>query len=145
MRFLPHRETGEFVNVGVVLHCPQTDYFGYRLAPLKRTGRVTRFFPELDVTLYKAALQGVAHELARVQAKYLPLPTKEEVAPDLAKRQKERFLEVIRRREGLLHFGEAGSLMADNPQEALEELFGRFVERQFARTVAGEKNLVHSA
>ncbi len=37
VRFLPYRETGEFVNVGVVLHCPQTDFFGFRLIPTKKT------------------------------------------------------------------------------------------------------------
>ncbi len=133
VRFLPYRELGEFVNVGVVVHCPQTDYFGYRLAPLKRTGRVTRFFPELDAKLFKAALKGIARELGRVQAKHGMLPTKQEVAPDIAQQQIQRFLEVIRRREGLLHFGEAGTLMAESPQGALDGLFGRFVERQFAQ------------
>jgi hypothetical protein len=124
---------GEFVNVGVVLHCPQTDFFGYRLVPLKRTGRVTGFFPELDAKLFKTALQGIARELSRAQASHRPLPATEEVAPELAKQQMQRFLEITRRREGLLHFGEGGTLMAETPDEALEALFGRFVERQFAQ------------
>jgi hypothetical protein len=142
VRFLPYREVGEFVNVGVVVHCPQTDYFGYRLAPLKRTGRVTRFFPELDARIFKAALQGIARELDRMQAKHRMLPTKQEVAPDIAKQQVQRFLEVIRRREGLLHFGEAGTLMAESPQEALDGLFGRFVERQFAQKVEYQETVM---
>lgn len=133
VRFLPYREVGEFVNVGVVVHCPQTDYFGYRLVPLKRTGRVTGFFPELDAKLFKAGLQGIARELTRVQANHRLLPTKDEVAPEIAKEQVKHFREVIRRREGLLHFGDAGTLVADTPEEALDHLFGRFVERQFAQ------------
>ncbi len=133
VRFLPYRETGEFVNVGVVVHCPQTDFFGYRLVPLRRTGRVTGFFPELDTKLFKAALQGIARELGRMQANHRLLPTREEVAPEIAKEQVQRFREVIRRREGLLHFGDAGTLVADTPEEALNNLFGRFVERQFAQ------------
>jgi hypothetical protein len=133
VRFLPYRDVGEFVNVGVVVHCPQTDFFGYRLVPLKRTARVTGFFPELDAKLFKAALQGIARELSRVYASHRPLPTTEQVAPEIARQQVQRFLEVIRRREGLLHFGDAGTLMADAPEEALEALFGRFVERQFAQ------------
>jgi hypothetical protein len=133
VRFLPYRDLGEFVNVGVVLHCPQTDFFGYRLVPLKRTARVTAFFPELDVKIFEAALQGMARELDRVEAGHRPLPDGEQVTPERAREQMQTFLEVIRRREGLLHFGDAGTLMADSPQEALEALFGRFVERQFAR------------
>lgn len=133
VRFLPYREVGEFMNVGVVVHCPQTDYFGYRLVPLKRTGRVSGFFPELDIKTFKAGLQGVARELSRLQANHRLLPTKDAVAPEIAKEQVKRFREVIRRREGLLHFGDAGTLMADTPEEALDHLFGRFVERQFAQ------------
>jgi hypothetical protein len=130
LRFLPYRDTGEFVNVGVVLHCPQTDFFGYRLTPLKRTGRVTRFFPDLDVRIFKAALQGIARELSRVEACHPVLATEVEVAPDIAKERIQRFLEIVRRREGILHFGETGTLLADSPQEALEGLFVRFVGRQ---------------
>jgi hypothetical protein len=133
VRFLPYREVGEFVNVGVVVHCPQTDFFGYRLVPLKRTGRVTGFFPELDAKLFKAALQGISRELARVQGNHRLLWAKDAVAPEIAGEQANRFREIIRRREGLLHFGDAGTLLADTPAEALDLLFGRFVERQFAQ------------
>lgn len=133
VRFLPYREVGEFVNVGVVLHCPQADYFGFRLVPPKRTGRVTGFFPELDPKLFRTALQGIARELARVQGNHRLLPAKDEVAPELAREQAKQFREIIRRREGLLHFGDAGTLLAETPAEALELLFGRFVERQFAQ------------
>ncbi len=132
VRFLPYREVGEFINVGVVVHCPQTDFFGYRLVPLKRTGRVSGFFPELDIKIFKAALQGVARELRRLQGCHRLLPTKEQIAPEIAKEQVKRFREVIHRREGLLHFGEGGTILADTPEEALDHLFGRFVERQFA-------------
>ena len=132
VRFLPYRETGEFVNVGVVVHCPQRDFFAYRLVPLKRTARVTGFFPELDAKLFKAALQGIARELGRVQANHRLLPTQEDVAPEIAKEQVKHFREATRRREGLLHFGDTGTLVADTPEAALDDLFGRFVERQFA-------------
>jgi hypothetical protein len=132
VRFLPYRDVGEFINVGVVVHCPPTDFFGYRLVPQKRTARVTGFFPELEAKFFKAAMQGLARELRRVQSAHRPLPAKEQVAPQMAKEQMRRFLEVVRRREGLLHFGDVGTLMANTPEEALEALFGRFVERQFA-------------
>jgi Protein of unknown function (DUF3037) len=142
LRFLPYWDVGEFVNVGVVLHCPQVDYFGFRLAPSKRTGRVSGFFPELDTKVFKAALQGIKRELALVQSKHRPLPTLGEVAPQIAKEQAQRFLEVIRRREGLLHFGDAGTLLSDTPREALDGLFGRFVERQFAQKREYQENVM---
>lgn len=132
VRFLPYREVGEFVTVGVVLHCPQTDFFGYRLVPPRRTGRVTGFFPELDANVFKAALQGTARELARVQA-YHSVSPGDEVPTVVAQAQMQRFRELIRRREGVLHFGDPGTLMGETPQAALAELFSRFVDRQFAQ------------
>jgi hypothetical protein len=133
VRFLPYRETGEFVNVGVVIHCPQADFFGFRLVPLRKTARVTNFFPELDTKLFKAALQGIARDLDRIQAQHRILTVTEEIPPALAKAQIADFCQLVRRREGLLHFGELGVLMAATPEKAADELFGRFVERQFAQ------------
>ena len=31
IRFLPYPETQEFANVGVVLACPESGYFGFKL------------------------------------------------------------------------------------------------------------------
>lgn len=133
LRFLPYRETGEFVNVGVVVSCPQVDFFGFRVIPLRRTGRVTNFFPELDAPLLKAALRRMVEELARVQNGHRLLPTQDIISPGDAAVQLGAFRELVRRREGLLHFGETGMLVAEDPENALTDLFGRFVERQFAQ------------
>ncbi|MFP3758365.1 DUF3037 domain-containing protein, partial [Cupriavidus sp. SIMBA_020] len=53
VRFMPYPETGEFANVGVVVMSPTARFFGYKL--LDRVGRITAFFDELDVTVYKRA------------------------------------------------------------------------------------------
>ena len=135
LRFLPYREIGEFMNVGVVVHCPQTDFFGYRLVPFERTGRVKEAFTELDLNLFKSGLQGVARELDRVQATHRPLPAGQRVTPEIALNLVREFQEMVRRREGLFHYGESGSLLANEPQAALDHLFNRFIERQFARNV----------
>lgn len=132
LRFLPYRETAEFVNVGIVVQCPQVDFFGFRLIPLKKTARVTNFFPELKVKLFKAALQGVAQDLERIRLEHQHLGADEE-SPATAKVKIADFCQLVRRREGLLHFGEVGVLMAATPEQAVEDLFGRFVERQFAQ------------
>ena len=129
LRFLPYRETGEFINIGVVVHCPQTDFFGFRLAPSHRTARVTHFFPNLNKELLKAALQGMEKELMRIQAQHQGLRLTEEIPPAVAQEQIANFCQLVRRREGLLHFGDIGTVMAVTPEKALEELFCRFVER----------------
>jgi hypothetical protein len=133
VRFLPYREIGEFVNVGVAVHCPQRDFFGFRLVPLKRIGRVRGFFPELDVKIFKAGLAGVARELTRVRTNHHARPITDEIPSAIARERVLRFQEIIRRRDGLFHFGDAGTLMAETPDEALDHLFGRFVERQYAQ------------
>ena len=131
IRFLPYRELGEFVTVGVVLHCPQTDFFGYRLVSLRKTGRVTGFFPELDNQIFKASIIGVTRELERVQGNY-GSTMGQVITMDLVQRQMRRFQELIRRREGLLHFGDPGTRLVQDPKIALGELFDHYVNRQFA-------------
>src|SRR4051812_5999915 len=91
LRFLPYRETGEFVNVGVVVHCPQTDFFGFRAVPLRKTGRVTGFFPELEAKLFRKALQGMTKELERLRAAHRLFPTLTQAAPEGAKAGMEAF------------------------------------------------------
>ena len=67
-RFRPYRETGEFANVGVVLLCPEVDYFGYAFERHKYK-RITNFFPELDSNIFKAGLSGFLKELSRVTSR----------------------------------------------------------------------------
>jgi hypothetical protein len=135
IRFLPYREVGEFVNVGVVVHCPQTSEFDFRLVPVKRTARVKGFFPELNTKVFKAALQGISRELElqKARADQQRLPNQRVLPPPMAQAQVTWFAEFVRRREGLLHFGEPGTLIAESAGAALDELFGRYVERQFAQ------------
>lgn len=134
IRFLPYREVGEFINIGVVVHCPQTDYFGFKTVSPKRTRRVTGFFPELDTKIFKSALEGMNRELKRIQAEHQPLESDQEVPVEIAQVQMARFSGLVRKREGLLYFGDAGTLLATNGREALNALFARYVERYFAQT-----------
>ena len=46
IRFLPYPETGEFVNLGIAMACPDMHWFDYRLET-RRIDRITNFFPEL--------------------------------------------------------------------------------------------------
>ena len=47
VRFLPYPETEEFVNIGVVMACPETGTFDFRIETRRRE-RITGFFPELE-------------------------------------------------------------------------------------------------
>jgi hypothetical protein len=132
LRFLPYRDTGEFVNVGVVVHCPQTGQFDFKLAPVKKTKRISGFFPGLNVEVFEAALNGAKRELERIQAEHAVSTSSRNITPETSKAQMERFAALVSRREGLLFFGEAGALLSENAKDAMDLLYKRFIERQFA-------------
>lgn len=131
-RFRPYRETGEFVNVGVVLVCPQVNYFGY-LFETRKYKRITDFFPELEVEVFKAGLEGLLKELARVTGREHEEQLHQLVLHEEAKAGVARFRELVRPREALFHFGETGTALAADPRIKLQELFHYYIKRQFAR------------
>lgn len=127
IRFLPYAETGEFANVGVVLACPATGYFGARLMPTKKTGRITGFFEQLDKRIYREAMGYLKDELDRVGALVCERGTTGHQAF-----VQQMFAGLTRPREALLRFGETRAILAEQPQDTLDKLFATVVERDFA-------------
>jgi hypothetical protein len=128
-RFRPYRETGEFVNVGVVLLCPELDFFGH-LFEHRKHKRITDFFPELDLEIFKTGLSGLLKELNRLARRDEPAQF---VLGAEARARIAVFKELVRPRETLFHFGEIATLLAADPQAKLQELFDFYIKRQFAR------------
>lgn len=124
VRFLPYAETGEFANVGVVLACPATGYFDFKLMPTKKTGRIRGFFDRLDTKIYRDALKYLGEELERLRA--LAMVNNDKAAI------RQLFAGVVHPREALLRFGDTRVVMAENPAATLEQVFARLVERDFA-------------
>jgi hypothetical protein len=129
-RFRPYRETGEFVNVGVVLLCPQLDFFGHTFERRKHK-RITDFFPELDFDIFKTGLTGLLKELTRVTGRDDEI--RQFVTDAEAQMRIAGFKELVRTRESLFHFSEVGTVLADDPKAKLAELFDFYIKRQFAR------------
>lgn len=126
-RFLPYVETGEFANVGIVLACPSVGYLGKRLMPVQRTGRVAAFFQPLDKRVYRDVMGNLDEELARIARLVDERFDKE--GPALVQ---ETFADVTRARESLLRFSATRAVLGEDPEATLDELFARFVERDFA-------------
>jgi hypothetical protein len=127
--FCPYPETGEFVNLGVVVHCASAGLLASRIETAKHK-RVTDFFPELDVTQFRFARDAMMAEIRRVER----LNTR----PTLGQRVDREtgralFLELVRPREAVFRFGEIRTLLTADPAAVAEELFERYVERQFAQ------------
>jgi hypothetical protein len=133
IRFLPYRETGEFINLGIFAHFPEIGVFDFRLIKTNKHKRVTDFFPELDVKILRAALVGFSVELDQIRSNCNISRFSEITSREDATIQTKLFCEITRKREGLLHFGDIGTLITLSVSDAIEDLFGRFVERQFAQ------------
>lgn len=128
-RFRPYRETGEFVNVGVVLVCPETGYFDY-LFETGESQRVTSFFPELDMDVFRTGLNGLLKELARVTAREREEQVRQPALREGVPAGLARFRELVRPREGMFFFGEAGTVLTTDPRAKLRDLLERYVKRQ---------------
>ncbi|AZM72866.1 DUF3037 domain-containing protein [Xanthomonas vasicola pv. vasculorum] len=123
VQFLPYPETGEFANVGVVLACPQMRYLGVRIAPHRRTKRVTDFFEGLQARVYREALRYIEGDLNR----FSDAVAHGQIPANLA------FDEITRPREALIRYGAARTIMSNgHPNDTLQQLYDRFVERDFA-------------
>jgi len=142
LRFRPFVETGEFANVGVVLLCPEGRFFGFKL--LKKYGRITKFFHELDSKVYLTGKALFTEELDRF-ASHIRLS-----ALDGRKRVVDvplavgLFAELTRTRDSMLQFDERRVVLADDPKAKLKELFDYYVERNFV-TKAYQERLLESA
>ena len=66
LRFRPFAETGEFANVGIVMLAPDARFFGFKL--LKKYGRITQLFQELDKKVFLNGRDLFKEELERFAA-----------------------------------------------------------------------------
>lgn len=132
IRFLPYPETEEFVNIGVVLACPQTGLFDFRIET-KRYDRITHFFPEMDKTLFIEGRHAFLEEMRRVRDGLAREERPAQQSFDFREQDFVRlFQEIVKPRESLFRFSEVGTVMAADAQAELTRLFDHYVERQFA-------------
>lgn len=121
VQFMPYAETREFANVGVVLICPETGFFGFRL--MKHYGRVTQFFEAIDRRIFLEGKLLFHAELLRIR---------EEIQEGGGGVFQRRFVELTRRRESLFRFDEPAVVFTVDAQSCLDEQYRYFVERDFA-------------
>lgn len=144
LRFLPYRETEEFVNVGIVLLCEELAYLGFLLEK-KRSTRVTHFFEELDGAIYRQGIKAVESEIKRLSPKgQLPPDGRLSLAgsaPHLAA----AFDFLVRPRKTLFCFSEVKVALATSPTAKLKELFAHHVGRQFAKRKEYQEQLMRQA
>ncbi len=124
LRFLPYPETAEFVNLGVVVHCPLFGFLDMQIET-HQCARVTDFFPELNRDAFHAARHAMEVEIRRMK--------------DLILKEKDRelgrrlFRELVRPRETVFRFGEIRTILTDEPKNLAGNLFDQHVRRHFAQ------------
>lgn len=133
VQFVPYSETGEFVNAGVVLVCPQTGYFNF-LLQTRRYKRVTAFFDELAPKVYLTAMRAIESEMERVQAMLAQFAPDDDVV-------RTAFTSLVHPREAIIRFSPTRVLLTEAPEKELTRLFEDYVNRAFATPEYVEKKL----
>lgn len=123
VRFLPYPETGEFANVGVVISCPETGYFDFKLQS-RRYSRITDFFAELDSKVYLESVKLFRNELDRIKKQL----NAQKIDPSS---MRQLFDSLTHSREAIVKLTEARPRLSEDPKQALEKLFNYYVERDF--------------
>lgn len=134
VRFLPYPETGEFANVGVVVACPETGFFDYKLLN-RKFARISKFFDEIDNHVCRDSLALFDKELARIRAAV----NAQQHQPD---ELRARFFALIHPREAIVRFSESSVRLAADPAQLPENLFQFYVERNFVTPEYQEYELV---
>ncbi|MGY1882274.1 DUF3037 domain-containing protein [Pseudomonas reactans] len=131
LRFLPYPETGEFVNIGVVL-LANTGEFKFKIATKRQ--RVTRFFETLEHKVYLRAKGEIEDELNRLVDFFARHENETSLLTST-------FKHLTHPRETMMRFSQPGSMAIENVGTALDELFEHYVNHSFANKEYQEKVL----
>jgi hypothetical protein len=131
LRFLPYPETGEFVNIGVVLFANNGE-FHYKVESTRQ--RVTRFFKTLDHRVYIRARDEVTEEFTRLKHFF---GSHKGETPLLAS----TFKHLIHPRETMMRFSNPGTVTTENIPSVMTQLFDHYVNHSFANKEYQERFL----
>lgn len=118
LRFLPYPDSGEFVNVGVLVVCQQPCLFRFMVED-KMTARLKAVFPDVRDDVFEAGTAAIHQEMERVKG----------VIRDPKSCQRE-FNEAVRPRETAFRFSDPQITLTADPKHLDEELFRRYVRRE---------------
>lgn len=118
LQFLPYPETGEFVNVGVLVACMQPcllHFTGEQAMP----ERVKAMFPRQHEQAFADAMAAMQFDMQRAKSSVRDPKTCHLI-----------FGELVRRRESILRFGEVRTILTNDPRQLVEDLFRRYVQME---------------
>lgn len=127
LRYVHDTTTGEFVNVGIVLHAPQTRFANALCRPT--IGRLRRVFPDLNADHFKSLMRHIQSSIETIGEKLrteLPLQPFDS-AIDLASK-------ILPVDDSSLQWSPMGAGRSEDPADTLENLYERFILRHEDRT-----------
>jgi Protein of unknown function (DUF3037) len=127
VQFAPYIETGEFANVGIVIACPESGYFAFKLQT-RRYARVTKFFDGLSGDVYRMAIKSIETELERIQRLIVDLPATLMRADQI----RELLTALTHPREAMVRFSHVRPVLTQDPDAQLVKLFDHYVDHAFA-------------
>jgi len=123
LRYVHDIPTGEFVNVGVAVHCATENYFNVIFR--STSGRVSEFFPDIKTDAFKALLKSLStrfKDLSDVYSSPLNFGDKPRNLEEILK-------SVTPKDDSALVWSDISSGLSDSPQKTLEKLFSRYVAK----------------
>ena len=117
LRVVPCAERGEFLNAGVVMHCPEAAFLECRVR--LDEARLRALWPELDLDLVRSHLEAFPKVAAGDP----------EGGPIAKLSRRERFHWLVAPRSTVIQVSPVHSGMCHSPAEVMEELMGRLVGR----------------
>jgi len=122
LRYVHDVVTGEFVNVGVILHVPATAYLGAKITT--SVSRAKKFFGRVDSDFLRDLLRHTERSVERTarDLRFSPLLAGQDDVLTFAER-------IIPRDDSALQLSPVGGGITDDPSKALERLFDRYVNR----------------
>lgn len=130
VRFRPYFETGEFVNVGLLMCEPEKRKLTYRLVP-KNNKRVNDFF-------YKSKMFETIRETINDELQYLVAQPFKGNAQDMAN----FFHHYVDVKEGIVQYSNAAVGMVDDPQAYFDSLYHQFIQNAGVKTENQEQSIL---
>lgn len=115
LRIVPRVDRGEFINAGVVLHCPERAFLGVRIH--LDEARLQALWPEAEIDLIRQHLQA----FPRVSA------GQSDGGPIAQLSRRQRFHWLVAPRSTMIQVSPMHSGLCEEPEAALESLFARLV------------------
>lgn len=117
VRFKPYIETGEFVNVGLLMCEPEQRKLTYRLVP-KNSKRVSDFFYQSNI--FESVRDTIDEELQYIVTRPFS---------GSAQEMGQFFHHYVDVKEGIVQYSNATVGFVDNPQDYFDQIYNQYIQR----------------